>query len=85
MEHLVSETCLARFASGRTSAAENRSLVLHLLHGCGTCSQKLHALTHPDVSPAAYDHLLSRVERSLADIWSSLRHEDLRPVLAEAC
>jgi hypothetical protein len=85
MEHPVSETCLVRFASGKTTAAENRSLVVHLLHGCGTCSQRLNALLNPEVSPAAYDHILSRVERSLGDVWSSLRQEDLRPAMAEAC
>lgn len=85
MEHPVSENCLERFASGRTSAAENRSLVVHLLHGCGSCSRKLAVLVRPEVPLAAYDLSLARVERSLADVWSSLRHEDLRPLMAEAC
>lgn len=85
MEHPVSENCLVRFASGKSTAAENRSLVVHLLHGCGACSRKLNALLHPEVHPASYDLVLSRVERSLADVWSSLRHEDLKPLMAEAC
>lgn len=85
MDHPVSENCLVRFASGKTSAAENRSLVAHLLRGCGSCSRKVAALLCPEVSPAAYDLILSRAERSLADVWSSLRHEELRPEMAEAC
>ena len=88
MEHPVSETCLVRFASGTTSAAENRSLVVHLLRGCDSCSQKLNALLLPEVSPASYDLVLARVERSLADVWSSVlydAYDDFKPVMAEAC
>lgn len=88
MEHPVSETCLVRFASGKTSAAENRSLVVHLLRGCDSCSRELSAQLWPEVSPVAYDLVLARVERSLADVWSSVlydEYEDFKPLMAEAC
>jgi len=38
MNHPVSESCLERFAFGRSTPAENRSLVSHLLKGCSFCS-----------------------------------------------
>jgi len=41
MDHPVSESCLERFAFGRSTPAENRSLVFHLLKGCSFCSRKL--------------------------------------------
>lgn len=81
MEHAVSESCLERFAGGRTSAAENRFLVAHLMKGCSFCSRKLAALLRPEIPPAAYDPMLARVERSVADTWSILRHEDLEAIL----
>jgi hypothetical protein len=84
MEHPVTENCLERFVSGRTTAAENRSLVTHLLRGCGSCSQKLAALLRPEVSPTSYDRALSRMERSLADVWWAFQPEELRPLLAKA-
>ena len=84
MEHTISENCLERFAVGRTSPAENRSLVAHLLKGCGYCSRKLAALLHPEIPYAAYDPMFTRVERSVADTWSALRHEDLGILLADA-
>lgn len=85
MEHPVLESCLERFAFGRTSAAENRILVVHLLHGCSFCSRKLATLLAPEIQPGAYDRALLRVERSLGDLWIALRHEDLEPLMAEAC
>lgn len=84
MEHSISESCLERFASGRTSPAENRSLVAHLLKGCGYCSRKLAGLLRPEVAPGAYDRVFTRMESSLADTWSALRHEDLNSLFAEA-
>lgn len=84
MEHPVLENCLERFASGKTTAAENRSLVVHLLRGCGSCSEKLAALLRPEVSPTSYDMALSRVERSLADVWWAFQPENLRPLMAKA-
>ena len=82
MDHPVSESCLERFAFGRTTPAENRSLVSHLLKGCSFCSRKLVALMRPEVSPAAYDVVFARVEGSVADTWSALRREDFEPALA---
>lgn len=69
--HAVSENCLERFASGRTSPAENRSLVVHLLKGCGQCSRKLSALLCPEVSPESYDRVFTRMEGSVLDTWSA--------------
>lgn len=83
MEHPVSEICLERFATGRTSAAENRSLVAHLMKGCDFCSRRLAALLRPEVPAAAYDRVFARVEKSIPDTWSTLRHEDLRPAMAQ--
>lgn len=84
MEHPISESCLERFATGRTSPAENRSLVTHLIKGCDYCSRKLAALLRPEVPLAAYDKVFTRVETSVADTWNTLKHEDLRPVMAQA-
>lgn len=84
MDHPVSESCLERFAFGTASPAENRSLVTHLLKGCSFCSRKLASLLRPDVQPAAYDVVFARVERSVADTWSTLRRDDLKMVMAEA-
>lgn len=78
MDHPVSESCLERFAFGRSTPAENRSLVSHLLKGCSFCSRKLVSLMRPEVSPAAYDVVFSRVESSVADTWSALRREDFK-------
>lgn len=84
MEHAISESCLERFASGRTSPAENRSLVAHLLKGCGYCSRRLTSLLRPEVPPGAYDRMFTRLESSVADTWNALRNEDLPSLLAEA-
>jgi len=84
MDHPVSESCLERFAFGKTSPAENRSLIAHLLKGCNLCSRKLSALLCPEVTPAAYDVVFSRVERSVPDTWSTLRREDFSVALAGA-
>ena len=83
MDHPVSESCLERFAFGRSTPAENRSLVSHLLKGCSFCSRKLVTLMRPDIVPAAYDVVFSRVEGSVADTWSALRREELQPAMAE--
>ena len=84
MEHAISESCLERFASGRTTPAENRSLVAHLLKGCGHCSRKLASVLRPEVSPGAYDRLFNRMESSVGDTWSALRNDELMPLLASA-
>lgn len=84
MDHAISESCLERFASGRTSPAENRSLVAHLLKGCGHCSRRLASLLRPEVSPSSYDRMFNRLESSVADTWSALRHEDMKSLFAEA-
>jgi hypothetical protein len=82
MDHAISEKCLERFAAGRTSPAENRSLVAHLLKGCGYCSRKLASILRPEVSPGAYDRAFNRMESSVADTWSALRNEDLKSLMA---
>lgn len=84
MEHPVSESCLERFATGRTSPAENRSLVAHLMKGCEFCSRKIATMLRPEVPSSAYDKVFARVEKSIPDTWSTLRHEDLRPVMVQA-
>ncbi len=84
MEHPVSESCLERFATGRTSPAENRSLVVHLMKGCEFCSRKIAMLLRPEVPSAAYDKVFARVEKSIPDTWIAMRHEDLRPVMVQA-
>lgn len=84
MEHPVSESCLERFATGRTSPAENRSLVAHLMKGCEFCSRKIATMLRPEVPSSAYDKVFARVEKSIPDTWSTLRHEDLKPVMVQA-
>ncbi|HWM91193.1 MAG TPA: hypothetical protein VN493_10530 [Thermoanaerobaculia bacterium] len=84
MDHPVSDSCLERFVFGKTSPAENRFLVAHFLKGCGLCSRKLAGLLRPEVSPASYDVVFSRVERSVPDTWSALRREDPRIAMAGA-
>ncbi|HEX5718604.1 MAG TPA: hypothetical protein VF179_20760 [Thermoanaerobaculia bacterium] len=84
MDHPVSESCLERFAFGRSTPAENRSLVSHLLQGCSFCSRKLVTLMCPDIAPGAYDAVFSRLEDSIADTWSALRREDFQVAMAEA-
>lgn len=84
MDHPISENCLERFAIGRTTPAENRSMVAHLLRGCSACSRKLAGLLRPEIPPATYDMVFARVEKSLPDTWSTFRREDYGPVLAQA-
>lgn len=75
MDHPISESCLKRFAAGQTSPAENRSLVIHLLKGCGPCSSTLKGLMTPEIPTGAYDAVFARVERSLADTLQSFSGE----------
>ncbi len=82
MEHAISEKSLERFVTGKTSPAENRLLVAHLLKGCGHCSHRLTSLVSPEVPSWAYDRLFARMEMSVGDTWSALRGEELQPVLA---
>lgn len=84
MDHPISQRCLERFAIGRATPAENRSLVAHLLKGCSACSRRLAALLCPEIQPAAYDVVFARVENSLPDTWTTLRREDFSVALAEA-
>ncbi len=83
MDHAITENCLERFVNGRSSPAENRSLVAHLLKGCRHCSRRLAALLRPDIQPGAYDPVFVRMESSLPDTWSALRSEDLNLTLAQ--
>ncbi|MES1244090.1 MAG: hypothetical protein ABUT39_20975 [Acidobacteriota bacterium] len=75
---------MERFASGRTSPAENRSLVAHLLKGCNYCSRRLASLLRPEVSPSSYDRMFNRLEISVGDTWSAMRHEDFGSLFVEA-
>lgn len=84
MDHPITENCLERFAIGRATPAENRSMVAHLLKGCSACSRKLASLLRPEINTASYDMVLARVEKSLPDTWSTLRREDFGPALAQA-
>jgi hypothetical protein len=83
MDHAIAENCLERFVAGRSSPAENRSLVAHLLKGCRHCSRKLAALLQPDVPPEAYDRVFVRMESFVPDTWSALRNEDLHSLLVQ--
>ncbi len=75
MDHPISESCLKRFAAGQTSPAENRSLVIHLLKGCGHCTRTLNGLMSPEIPAGAYDAVFARVERSLVDTLQSFSGE----------
>ncbi|HEX3531424.1 MAG TPA: hypothetical protein VH988_30550 [Thermoanaerobaculia bacterium] len=47
MKHPISEASLNRFARGTATREEGKSIVIHLLRGCSTCSRKLQALIGP--------------------------------------
>jgi hypothetical protein len=83
MDHAIAENCLERFVAGRSSPAENRSLVAHLLKGCGQCSRRLGMLLRPDIAPGAYDRVFVRMERSVTETWNVLRNEDLSSLLVQ--
>ena len=75
MDHPVSEESLKRFAVGKSTRQENRSIVAHLLQGCARCAQQIRENVRPEVPDDAYEAVLSRLsgERSLrGDGWAKL-------------
>jgi hypothetical protein len=54
------------------------------MKGCEFCSRKIATLLRPEVPSSAYDKVFARVEKSIPDTWSALRHEDFRPVMVQA-
>lgn len=75
MEHPVSVESLKRFAVGKSTRQENRSIVAHLLQGCARCAQQVRENVRPEVPDDAYEGVLSRLngERSLrGDGWAKL-------------
>jgi hypothetical protein len=61
-----SEEALKRFASGRASRREGKTVVVHLLKGCAGCGRKLSLLIEPPpVAAGAYDAALARFDRGL--------------------
>jgi hypothetical protein len=66
LDHPISRACLERFASGRSSAQENRAIVTHLLRGCSTCAGTLRELNRGKPAPVdAYERALDRFESEL--------------------
>jgi hypothetical protein len=75
MDHPVSVESLKRFAVGKSTRQENRSIVAHLLQGCARCAQQVRENTRPEVPDDAYEGVLSRLsgERTLrGDGWAKL-------------
>lgn len=75
MDHHVSEDSLKRFAAGRSSRQENRSIVAHLLRGCAQCARQIRENVRPEVPDDAYESVLTRLsgERSLrGGAWAKL-------------
>jgi hypothetical protein len=75
MDHHVSEDSLKRFAVGKSTRQENRSIVAHLLGGCARCAQQIRENVRPEVPDDAYEAVLSRMtgERTLrAGAWAKL-------------
>jgi hypothetical protein len=68
MEHLITDPELRRFAQGASPPGEKRAILLHLLRGCPSCSERLTTLALPKSIPVgAYDDVFRRVERFLPD------------------
>ena len=64
--HPISRASLERFASGGSSAQENRTIVTHLLQGCGTCAGTLRDLDRGKPARAGvYERSLDRFELEL--------------------
>ena len=75
MDHHVAEDSLKRFAGGKSTRQENRSIVAHLLQGCPRCAQQVRQNARPEIPDDAYEPVLSRLsgERSLrGDGWAKL-------------
>jgi len=63
MKHPISESSLNRFACGTATREEGKSIVIHLLRGCSTCSRRLQALTGPVETAPAYPEALMKRNR----------------------
>jgi hypothetical protein len=75
MDHHVAEDSLKRFAVGKSTRQENRSIVAHLLGGCARCAQQIRENVRPEVPEDAYEGVLSRLsgERTLRGAaWARL-------------
>lgn len=67
MDHPSEET-LKRFAAGKASREENRTIVAHLLKGCTACAQRLEALMEPaSVAGVSYDAALDRFDEGMIE------------------
>lgn len=66
LNHPISRASLERFATGSSTPQENRTIVVHLLQGCATCSGTLRELDRRKPAPAsAYEKALDGFEREL--------------------
>ncbi len=65
MEHAISSATLERFAAGAATREEGRTIALHLLKGCATCTSTLRNLERSRAPMDAYDRSLDLFERGL--------------------
>jgi hypothetical protein len=66
VEHPISEASLRNFLAGTASREETRDLVVHLLKGCPSCSEKLRTIAREEIPGEAYENILDRLEKNLA-------------------
>lgn len=67
MDHPSEET-LKRFAAGKASREESRTVVAHLLKGCTPCATRLKSLMEPEwVGPVSYDEALDRFDEKILE------------------
>ena len=64
MEHDIQDASLERFAAGRASREEARTITLHLLRDCPVCAERLRSLFRPPVAAADYGSVLDAFERA---------------------
>jgi anti-sigma factor ChrR (cupin superfamily) len=63
-----SEETLKRFAAGKASREESRTVVVHLLKGCPHCATRLRALMEPQsVASVSYDIALDRFDQGMLE------------------
>jgi hypothetical protein len=63
-----SEETLKRFAAGKASREESRTLVAHLLKGCALCAARLKSLMEPPcVAVVSYDTALDRFDQGMVE------------------
>jgi hypothetical protein len=65
MAHPISENCLQRFARGKATRDERRTILAHLIRGCPVCSRALQACLDPPSQEQGTERGLDRPTRGL--------------------